>query len=124
MTNKTFYGALGVLVIVFIGICVYWIVDENEQQNGNVETLTVENYLEGLGKIDILDTITIPTDAALANYSSDDTFQLIAQFHKADLKLHALTTKYGKQSEALGEAQKTVLTDLRTGNIDRKTGWA
>lgn len=77
---------------------------ENSQQNDSVETVSVENYLEGLTDIDLFESITLPTDAELASYTDQDIMEYGAQLHEAARKERAISKKYVQQRIAIAEA--------------------
>ena len=91
---------------------------ENSQQNDSVETVHVENYLEGLTDIDLLESITLPTDAELASYTDGDIMEYGAQLHEAARKERAISKKYVQQRISLADAQRAIYA----GDIDDKSG--
>lgn len=92
---------------------------KNLQQNNSVgtvndsaETVTVENYLEGINEIDLFESVTIPTDAQLANYTRAEAVGLYKKLFEATETAHIMQKKYIKQREALREALSDIATDI------------
>ncbi len=94
--------------------------NKNSQQNDSVETVQVENYLEGLTDIDLFESITNPTDAELASYSSGDIMELNGKFLELDIKLNGIYDKYFKQMSASSDAMPKV---FRSGDDRAVDQW-
>ncbi len=92
---------------------------ENSQQNDSVETVHVENYLEGLTDIDIFESVVIPTDEELASYSNGDILELNGKFLELDIKLNGIYDKYFKQMSASSDAMSTVFKSGDNGAVDQ-----
>ncbi len=95
--------------------------EDNSQQNGSVETVAVENYLEGITEINLFDSITTPTDTELANYTRAEVVERIHELHKAILKSAELNNKYTEQNEALRETQHAILKDVESSKKNSAT---
>ncbi len=92
---------------------------ENSQQNDSVETVHVENYLEGLIDIDIFESVTLPTDEELVSYSSGDIMEIHGKLHELDIKLSGIYDKYFKQSLASSDALSTAFRSDDGGAVDQ-----
>ena len=93
--------------------------NKNSQQNGSVELVLVENYLEGLTDIDLFGAITLPTNAQLANYTDEDIKELYRVIHEATKNEHAIWEKLRQQNEAIKQAKIAIDPRLDPLNIPR-----
>ena len=84
---------------------------EDSQQNNSPKLVAVKNHLEGLGEANFMDSITIPSDSELANYTVVEVRELDKQFFEVALKLHAINKEYVKRTLAVQEAQRTASGD-------------
>lgn len=86
---------------------------KNSQQNDRVEVINdsvkkvlADDFLEGLNRLDLdlFDSITLPTNDELANYTDEDIKQLYRGIHEVDKKASAIDEEFTKRIEAIHEA--------------------
>lgn len=107
MTTKRLYWTIAFIIIGVIAFQVYLYIDEKKPV-----TVSVTNYLEGITEIDLFGSITIPTDAELANYTDAEATELYIELFKATATVHKTKKKYIEQREALREALWDIVTDI------------
>lgn len=109
MRNRMIWGF--VILILLLGTSSVFII-QHELTEHREKTVLVENHLEGFSpEIDMFDSITLPTNEELANYTDADIEELYRVTHEAFLKADAIDAEFDKRMVAITEETLSISQD-------------
>ena len=109
MNRKMYWGVA--ILILLLGTSSVFII-QHELTEHREKTVLVENHLEGFSpEIDMFDSITLPTNEELVNYTDADIEELYRVTHEAFLKASGISDEFTKRGLAIIEASQSIPQD-------------